>query len=71
MPCALCGGPIRRGQFFISVRAFVPVSNAFGQQTAEMMVMEDGRTVRDAHYGCVLKRCPELIGAVGGDDPHV
>lgn len=67
MSCALCGSAIRKGQIYISIRAFVPITDAYGQRVDELMVMEDGVNIRYVHYGCVLRRCPELIGALNGE----
>lgn len=70
MSCPLCGGSILKGQFFISIQAYVPLTDGFGQPVAERMVMEDGRDIRYTHYGCLLKLCPILVGATG-DRPDV
>lgn len=70
MSCALCGGEIRLGQFFVTVRAFTMMRGRQGcrHREAEPMDMEDGANSKAAHYGCVLKRCPELIGVGGMPD---
>ena len=67
MSCPLCGGTIRKGQFRVVVKAFVLVSDAYRQPCYEQMVLEDGASQKEAHYGCVLKRCPELIGVTWGE----
>jgi hypothetical protein len=65
--CPLCGGAVRKGQYFVVVRPYVTISNAYQQLVSEPVVMEDGSSAKYAHYGCVLKRCPELIGALNGE----
>jgi hypothetical protein len=68
MPCALCEGAILKGQWFVLVRAFVTVSDAYGQPVAEALVLEDGSSMKYAHYGCVMKRSdPALIGIHWGE----
>ena len=66
MSCAICSGPIRKGQYYVCVKAYAQVFDEHHNRTDEVMVMEDGLTKRYAHYGCVLKKCPELIGALNG-----
>ena len=66
MPCVLCGKNFRRGQHYVSLKAFVWIRDAYRQDTAEQMILEDGTSSKEAHYGCVLRRCPELIGVTYG-----
>lgn len=61
MYCELCGSDILRGQLFVNVRAYVTITDAYGQRTDEPVVLEDGSPVARAHYGCMAKRCPELL----------
>ncbi len=65
--CPLCGGGFRKGQLWLRVQAFVTVKNVYQQEVAEPVVMEDGASAKYVHYGCVLRRCPELIGALNGE----
>jgi hypothetical protein len=69
--CPLCGGPIRKGQVRVLIRAFVRVTDAYNQPMYEQMVLEDGSSSKEAHYGCVLRRCPELIGVTWGEPREV
>lgn len=63
MACELCGSQIRRGQFYVQVKAFVTVRDGHNQPIAEPVVLEDGSSAKYAHYGCMMKRCPmELMG---------
>lgn len=66
MSCALCGGPLLKGTYWVEVKAFVTLNDGHGRRVAEKLVMEDGAPSKVAHYGCILKRCPELIGALNG-----
>jgi hypothetical protein len=67
MACALCGGPILKGQWWVRSQAFVNIIDATGQLVATPVILEDGAPNKEAHYGCLLKRCPELIGVFWGE----
>lgn len=67
MGCPLCGGPIRKGQFLFQGRALVRLTDAYGRPYYEPFVLEDGSSEKVAHYGCVLKRVPELLGVTWGE----
>jgi hypothetical protein len=68
MSCPLCERAILKGQWFVQVRGFVTVRNAYGQPVSEPLMFEDGTNAKYAHYGCFLKRCdPSLIGIHWGE----
>ncbi len=69
MPCEICGGAIKRGQFGVKLTAFVSINNPYGQQVDEPMIFEDGDSAKYAHYGCVMKRCPPALLGIHIGEP--
>lgn len=67
MACGCCGGSIKKGQYFIVLKAFVRTTNAYGKEEALPVVMEDGSVDKTAHYGCLMKKEPALVGVNIGE----
>ena len=68
MICVLCEGAIKRGQFWVMIRAFANLVGPDRQPYSEPIVLEDGSSQTTAHYGCLMKRAPpELLGCRWGE----
>lgn len=62
MACECCGRDIKKGQFIVAVSAFVVLTDFCGRTEDVPVVMEDGALRKYAHYGCLMRLSPALVG---------